>query len=156
MNYPKYLPFVAPFLCALSALGADQSWNTNGATDIWNTVDQNWDVAAVWTNDNVALFPGTGEPITVDAVSASGLSFTGDGYSLSGGTLTLSGTGPVVLVDSGLSASIASVVAGAGGLAKNGDGVARNSTVSILHGNGAASGPAETPRAIRPTSSASM
>lgn len=100
---------------------ADQTWKTTGPSDSWNLTDLNWNAGVAWTNGNNALFTGTGEAITVNSVTANGLSFSGNGYSLTSGTLTLGG--PVSInTGTGISASIGSTIASAVGLTKTGSG----------------------------------
>ncbi|MCU0795417.1 MAG: autotransporter-associated beta strand repeat-containing protein [Akkermansiaceae bacterium] len=79
-------------LLASTALAADQTWNTSGASDTWNTTDLNWDGALAWTNGNTAIFSGTGESISVGSVSTAGITFSGTGYVLGSGTITQSGS----------------------------------------------------------------
>ena len=79
-------------ILAANALAADQTWNTSGPSDNWNTTDLNWDGGVAWTNGNSAIFSGTGEAITVGTVSAAGMTFSGTGYVLGSGTINHSGT----------------------------------------------------------------
>ncbi|MCU0795416.1 MAG: autotransporter-associated beta strand repeat-containing protein [Akkermansiaceae bacterium] len=79
-------------LLAATAMGADQTWNTAGPSDAWNTTDLNWDGGVAWTNGNTAIFSGTGEAITVGTVTAAGMTFSGTDYVLGSGTITNSGT----------------------------------------------------------------
>lgn len=77
---------------AASALAADQTWNTGGPSDVWNTTDLNWEGGVVWSDGNTAIFSGTGEAITVGTVSAAGMTFSGTDYVLNSGTINQSGT----------------------------------------------------------------
>ncbi|MBI1367931.1 MAG: hypothetical protein GC162_04680 [Planctomycetes bacterium] len=124
MKYPLNLTLAAVLAAAFATQvpAATQTWNTAGPTNTWNLTDTNWDAGAAWTNGNDALFAGSGEAVTVAAVTANGLSFTDNGYSLTGGTLTLGGAGPSINVDPAFSATIASTIAGTAGLAKAGAG----------------------------------
>ena len=79
-------------ILAASALADDQTWNTTGASDVWNTTDLNWDADVAWTNGNAAIFPDIGETITVDPVTVAGITFSGTDYILNSGTITHLGT----------------------------------------------------------------
>ena len=105
------------------AAGVSQTYDdANVSLNTWNTTDTNWDVStALWTNDNDAIFAGTGEAVTVTAVNAHNIAINSTGYSFTGGTLTLTGTTPTITA--GADTSIASTIAGSAGLAKAGTGV---------------------------------
>ena len=79
-------------ILATTALAADQTWNTAGPSDNWNTTDLNWDAGVAWSDGNSAVFSGTGEAITVGTVTAAGMTFSGTDYVLGSGTITNSGT----------------------------------------------------------------
>jgi autotransporter-associated beta strand protein len=107
---------------AAHAVGTTQTYDDTSALNVWNTTDSNWDAsAAPWTNDNDAIFAGTGEAVAVAAVSAHGLAINSSGYSFTGGTLTLTGTTPTITANA--DTSIASSIAGTAGLTKGGSGV---------------------------------
>ncbi|MBD8872774.1 autotransporter-associated beta strand repeat-containing protein [Rhodanobacter sp. DHB23] len=122
-------------------------WNANGqasATQMgggngtWSTTSANWtDAAGTAPNGAMdpqpgfAVFGGAAGTVTVDdsagAVQATGMQFINSGYTLTGGTLTLVGSGgaaPVVRVGNGnsagaaITATIADVIAGSAGLDK--------------------------------------
>jgi fibronectin-binding autotransporter adhesin len=94
-------------LMAVATLpAADLYWSGTGA---WDTTAQNWGTtsggpydAAVWNNTtpDAATFQGTAGTVTVDAggVTAADLTFSTTGYTVAGGTITLSGT-PAVTFD---------------------------------------------------------
>ncbi|RYF74828.1 MAG: hypothetical protein EOO29_24690, partial [Comamonadaceae bacterium] len=118
-------------------------WNANGlatakdmggGTGIWSAN------SAVWTDINAtgngpmlpqpgfAIFGGQPGTVTLDAsegaLSATGLQFVSDGYTLNGDTLTLVGTAPGIRVgagaagDASLTATITAPIAGSDGLVK--------------------------------------
>ncbi|WP_292932198.1 autotransporter-associated beta strand repeat-containing protein [Novosphingobium sp. PASSN1] len=98
-----------------------------GGTAVWNAIRSNWTTAsgnanAPW-DSGVAVFGGSSGTVTVDGLQAfEGLQFvTGDYRIITGtdGGLTL-GSGGFIFVDTGLDATIATGIAGTGGLAKQG------------------------------------
>ncbi|MDQ0350195.1 autotransporter-associated beta strand protein, partial [Ancylobacter vacuolatus] len=105
--------------------GGDGSWTAGVAANWTNasgTIPQAW-------NGGFAVFQGTAGTVTVDngagAVGATGLQFVTTGYTVTGGTLALTGTGPATIrVGDGTEAgkdtvaTIASVLTGTAGLEK--------------------------------------
>jgi autotransporter-associated beta strand protein len=101
----------------------------DGGSGTWNNTDTNWTTIQAQPNDiwraGFAVFqraPGT-VTIAPGGVSASGLQFAIDGYRIEGGTLTL--TAPAILRvgdgsagGAGYTATIASIIAGNGGIDK--------------------------------------
>ncbi|WP_126006329.1 autotransporter outer membrane beta-barrel domain-containing protein [Sphingomonas koreensis] len=101
----------------------------NGGAGIWggtatNWTDMNGAANAAW-GSKFAVFQGTPGTVTIapEGVSASGLQFAVDGYRVEGGTLTL--TAPATLrvgdasaAGAGYTATIASTIAGSGGIDK--------------------------------------
>lgn len=104
-----------------------------GGTGVWqnapgnqNWTDQDGDLNAAWANSEFAIFMGTGGTVTIDngpgAVTASGMQFAVDGYTIDGQTLTLvsapSTTTSIIRVGDGssagasMTATIDAVVAG--------------------------------------------
>lgn len=100
------------------------SWNATGGT--------NWayggspPVLGAWKSGAIAVFGvqgGIAGTITVGTVSANGITFNAafsGNYTLSGGTLTLTGTNPTIKTN--VNGTIGSVIAGTAGLIKNGSG----------------------------------
>lgn len=90
-----------------------------------------WDSSAKWFNgssdvvlpaNSDLIFYGTAGAVTLSAPqSAVGLTFKTNGYTLSGSTLTMT-LSPSITVDSGVTATVASVVAGSAGITKVGSG----------------------------------
>ena len=112
---------------AHTALGQqDQTWDNGAGTGVWSTADANWSGAA-WTNGNNAIFGATGAgPVNVDdAVTVGSMTFTADAYTLGdadgNGTLAL-GSGSLITVGTGLSATISETLAGTAGFTKAGNG----------------------------------
>ena len=80
---------------------------------------------ASWVDGNNAIFEGSAGSVTVavSGVSVQNIAFTNTtGFLITNNTLTLAGTAPTITVKSGLSATIASVIAGSVGLVKSGTG----------------------------------
>ncbi|MBV2144988.1 autotransporter-associated beta strand repeat-containing protein [Falsochrobactrum sp. TDYN1] len=121
------------------AAAADQYWDANqtspgsGGTGTWNLTSSFWSPNAdgvsgpytAWNNAglDIAIFGGTAGTVTLGSpITANGLAFNTNGYTLSGGTLTLGGVMPTVTVSTGTS-TINSVIAGTSGLTKAGGGI---------------------------------
>jgi fibronectin-binding autotransporter adhesin len=104
----------------------------NGGAGTWKLGPTNWTDTAganagAWTNGQIAIFAGTGGPVTIDnsggAISASGLQFAEDGYGLTGGALTLTGPATVRVGDGTAAgafyvAAIGAPIGGSAGLTK--------------------------------------
>ncbi|MFC5569018.1 autotransporter-associated beta strand repeat-containing protein [Lysobacter yangpyeongensis] len=120
------------------ARAADRYWDVNGTavgsggTGTWNTTNTFWSPNndgvsgpfGAWNNaalDN-AFFGGTAGTVTLSgAISVHNLTFQTDGYTLTGGSLTLGGTSPTITVTTGTS-TIASSITSTSGLTKAGAG----------------------------------
>ncbi|MCW0047099.1 autotransporter domain-containing protein [Brevundimonas sp. BT-123] len=101
----------------------------DGGSGVWNNTTTNWtrsegDVNEAWQGRG-AVFQGTAGTVTIapEGVSASGLQFAVNGYTLTGGVLTLATPASVRVGDgsaagASMSATIASVIAGTSGLDK--------------------------------------
>src|SRR4051812_18499300 len=91
--------WTAHLLAPLLILGADNTWTNVGGTSAWNLIDANWTSPTVWNNSNstanVAIFDVAGAgPITVaNGINTRALSFTANGYVLSGGGVTFFNNG---------------------------------------------------------------
>lgn len=98
-----------------------------GGTGTWNTSAMKWYSGSAdvpWLNGNNAVFWGSAGTVTLaSAQTVNGLSFKTNGYTVTGSTLTLGGS--AVSVDSGVTATVSSVVAGSLGLVKSGSGTLR-------------------------------
>jgi fibronectin-binding autotransporter adhesin len=110
-----------------STAGNNASTGANlGGSGIWSgTVSNWWDtnvvMLQVWTNGSDAVFWGTPVAVTVSAVSANSLAFKTNGYTLNSGALTMLG-GASFHVDSNVTATIRSTIAGTNTLSKLGAG----------------------------------
>lgn len=123
-----------------SAAAADLYW---AGTGTWNTSDQIWGTAsggpydaATWNNTtpDAAVFEGTAGTVTLgQAITAAGLTFNTTDYTVTGNTLTLSGT-PSISTGTDISATIASRIAGSAGLTKDGDGTLNLSAANVYTG----------------------
>ena len=129
-------------LNAWNANGQASATQMGGGSGTWSTTSTNWTDAAgtvpgvvMTPQPAFALFGGAAGTVTVDnssgAVSATGLQFAVDGYTLDGDTLTLvgsNGDAPVIRVGDGssagaaMTATIANVLAGSDGLTKADEG----------------------------------
>jgi autotransporter-associated beta strand protein len=82
-----------------------------------------------WVEGSAAVLAGAAGTVTLtDPHSASALTFKSDGYVVTGSTLTM--TAPFINVDSGVTGSVGSTIAGSAGLVKNGPG-----TLNLTHAN---------------------
>lgn len=136
-----------PLVCALAvaALGSPAiiaqpyNWDptftataTGGGPGTWDTTTANWFNAAtntdvVWPGaGNVANFGGSAGGlvgIAAAGVSADGLTFNTDGYTIGGpGTLTLTGTTPTITINTGLTGTVSAPIAGTAGMTVTGGG----------------------------------
>src|ERR1700754_1582123 len=108
---------------APEARSAALQWAANGATagsggtGAWNTSSSFWfngSTYQTWSNaaGNDAVFGGTAGTVTLSTgITVHNLQFNTTGYTVTGNTLTLTGTTPTVSVMSGGTATIGSVVA---------------------------------------------
>jgi autotransporter-associated beta strand protein len=145
-----------PFLAALLGLSsvahaAPLTWDggpSASTTDdlitpgagTWTTGGTKWDDGIVnslngtWANGDDATFGGTAGTVTVSGgVNAHNITFQ-TGYTVAASTLTLSGTTPTITTDTGVSASIGSVIAGTAGLTKTGAGTLTLTSVNSYTG----------------------
>ncbi len=116
--------------------GTDTTADPDGGGGTWNTTNTNWDnataagLSVVWGNatSSDAVFGGAAGPstITVGTVTANDMSFDTDGYTLTGGTITLNRPGgsdnPNITVAAGVTTTIASALAGSRAITKDGAG----------------------------------
>jgi fibronectin-binding autotransporter adhesin len=109
--------------------GGSGTWRAGGSTSSWTGVDGA--LNAGWQQDGVAIFSGQAGIVTVDTqggakpVGIGGAQFAVDGYTVNGDALTITAPQTVVRVGdgtaagAGMTATIASEIAGAGGLVKD-------------------------------------
>ena len=144
MSKQARIVFILPALCTSSLFAATYTWDPNGGTagtgglGNWDTTSMFWDNGGLTTwpttgTDNDALFDGMAGTVTLTTgITVNDLTFSVDGYSLLGNTLTLNGTTPTFTVGAGLGATVGSTLAGSAGLTKAGGGTltlsARNNT----------------------------
>ena len=83
------------------------TWD-NGTTSNWGTVTGGPYNTTTFGTYNIAQFEGTGATITSAGVSINGATFAANGYTIQSGTVTLGspGGGPLLTVNSGISATI--------------------------------------------------
>lgn len=104
------------------------SWGSSGAggSGTWDNTTVNWfngSTAVPWTGGGTAAFGGSAGTVTVSGtVAIGGMTFSTSGYILTGGTLALSGTAPVITTNAGVSATINSALTGSPTLVKSGAG----------------------------------
>ena len=106
--------------------GGDGVWHLDGVDNNWTNGDGS--VNAAYADGTLAIFAGLGGAVTVDntggAVTASGLQFASDGYTITGDALTLVGPQSVIRVGDGtalgadMTATIGAELAGATQLVK--------------------------------------
>ncbi|MGY4500568.1 fibronectin-binding autotransporter adhesin [Bradyrhizobium sp. GM24.11] len=105
-----------------------RSWGSSGAggSGTWDNTTVNWfngSTAVPWTGGGTAAFGGSAGTVTVSGtVAIGGMTFSTSGYILTGGTLALSGTAPVITTNAGVSATINSALTGSPTLVKSGAG----------------------------------
>jgi autotransporter-associated beta strand protein len=110
-----------------STAGNNASTGANiGGSGVWNSSDFNWWDASlgslqVWTNGGDAVFWGTAGAVTVSTVSPNSISLKASSYSLNSGTLTMIGAA-TFNVDTGITATVSSTIAGTNTLVKLGAG----------------------------------
>lgn len=130
--WPLRIAIITALLAMQSPAGAaDLYWDSND-TDLGLGGAGTWDLTPtnlVWSfnNDGVsgpfrawnnatldnAIFAGTGGLVTLGVpITAHNLTFSSNGYSLAGSTLTLAGTTPTITTATNVTATIDSVIAG--------------------------------------------
>jgi len=121
------LPFCSAHAAALYWDTADTAGLQSG-TGVWSTTAVNWSTSSsgtgarvTWSNGSDAVFSGSGAAVTVSgSVAVGNITFTGAGWSVSGGTLTLSSSSCTASADN--RAIVASALSGTAALAKSGIG----------------------------------
>jgi fibronectin-binding autotransporter adhesin len=93
-----------------------------GGTGIWIQTDPSWNTQA---QPQTANFAGTAGAVTVDAggvTATNGIEFSTTGYTVTGGTITLSSTGTnnVITTDSNVTATLSSALSTGAGITKAG------------------------------------
>ena len=98
---------------------------SGGGSGIWDTLTTNWDqgtgqVHVAWNNanTNLAVFSGAAGTVTNQGVSVGGLLFT-SAYTITNNTVTFIAAGPL---SNSANVTLASVMAGAGPITKDGSG----------------------------------
>lgn len=101
--------------------------SVDGGTGTWNTDNTNWtteagDANSKWLN-GVGIFQGTAGEVTIAGTqNFEGLQFKADGYTLSGGTINMTGdsagneSASFLNADAGTTTTIASVISGDAGI----------------------------------------
>ena len=105
--------------------GGTGTWDGTTADRFTNSANDTflrW-VDSLTGSNHTAVFGGTAGTVTVSGtVSPTNLQFATDGYQLNGGTIAFFGSASSITTDSGVSASISSVLSGSGTLTKAGTG----------------------------------
>jgi autotransporter-associated beta strand protein len=116
------------------AQGGTGNWHGSlqGRNFWWNGTTN-----VAWSDGSIASFGPNAGTVTVDsAVSASGLVFSTNGYSVGGSSvLTLSGGNIVQVTNASDTATISAPIGGSSGLEKDGDGTLTLATTSALSGS---------------------
>ncbi len=128
-------PLLAIFLLPAFSPAATLTWDADGTaggstggTGNWNTTSLLWNSSGVmkaWVNANndVAVFGGTAGTVTLtEAITAGGLTFNTDGYTLAGNGNSLTISGNVNVTNAGTSELIQSNMTLAAGLIFTGSG----------------------------------
>jgi fibronectin-binding autotransporter adhesin len=112
-----------------STAGNNVSTGANlGGSGTWSTAVTNWWDATIgalqsWTDNSNAVFWGTAGTVTAATVSPNSVTFKTTGYSIGSGTLTMVGSlSNYFTVDSNVTATISSTIAGTNTLVKLGAG----------------------------------
>lgn len=109
-----------------TTLGGSGTWTAAGGTS-WRTTDTNG-LGGAFDEAQTATFGGTtsGTVTVIDTVNANnGIQFNTTGYVVSGGTINLGGASALantIATDSGVTATISSILSGSNGLTKAGAG----------------------------------
>ncbi|WP_261527630.1 autotransporter outer membrane beta-barrel domain-containing protein [Burkholderia multivorans] len=117
------------------------SWGASGSggAGTWDNSTANWfngSAATPWAAGSSAAFGGTAGTVTVNGtVALGGATFGTTGYTITGGTLSLTGSTPLFATNNGISATIASLITGSAPLIKTGAG-----TLTISNGANTYSG----------------
>lgn len=129
------------------AQGANYYWDSNGGTGLqvgsgdWDTSggngNRNWapnpdgSGRGYWVNGNDAFFEASGTAIVtvIGTMQATSITFNGTGYTVAGGTVSLTGTGGNITTNA--SASISATLNGSVGLTKLGAGTLTLSGANI-------------------------
>ena len=149
---PWIAAYAAVGLIAETAVAGTYTWDNDGAAPLsdgsgaWSASGgQNWfdgiSTYGAWGNtvNDSAVFGaanGAAGSIAVGTVNANRITFNAPGsgsYTLSGGTITLSGSSPTIAANAG--ATIGSVLIGTAGLTKAGAGTLTLSGINTYNGN---------------------
>ena len=86
--------------------GGSGTWQNHSGNDNWTNA--NGSINGAYADGAFAIFGGTGGTVTVDtslgAVNSAGMQFAANGYTIDGGTLTLSGPQSIIRVGDGTAA----------------------------------------------------
>ena len=130
-------------------IGGPGAWNSGDAS--WNSKSDGSGTSAAFTASNYATFTGTGGTVTVGpaGITANGLEFQSNGYTIQSGKVTLGDTADVgvtpvntiTVTNASDTATINSQISGSSGLAKAGSGtLVLGSTANNFTGNVTISG----------------
>jgi autotransporter-associated beta strand protein len=111
-----------------AGMGGNGSWNA--ASSAWYNGSTN----STFNSGSNVVFAGTAGTVTLASPqSVTSLQFKTSGYTVAGSTLTLNA--PTIAVDSGVTATISSTIAGSSGLIKNGPGTLNLASAATYSGN---------------------
>jgi len=114
----------------------------SGGVGNWNTTSTFWNLSNVmkaWTNasSDIAIFGGTAGTVTLaEAITAGGLTFNSDGYTLAGNGNTLTFGGTVTVTNAGTQALLQTNLTLAAGTAFAGSGNLTFDTAYVINGAG--------------------
>jgi autotransporter-associated beta strand protein len=124
-----------PLVWGESGRGGSGTWDASRSLNWHDGVSTSaWlDLGAL---DHAAIFGGKPGTVTLgNAVNANHLSFRQDGYTLQGGTLTLTGIKPAISTADGVVARLACAIASNNGLTKLGDGTLTLAGTNLISGD---------------------
>jgi autotransporter-associated beta strand protein len=135
------------FAASLEWAGSSTGLATGASNDWDSATTANWSDGIGLVNwptpggtDDDAVFGGTAGTVTITTVTANDIAFNTNGYTLTGGTLTLNGTTPTLTTGGGIDATVSSTIDGTTGLVKSGGGSLTISSANLYSGGTTLSG----------------
>jgi autotransporter-associated beta strand protein len=142
----RSLRSVVPTLCAsailslsASAQSVDQTWITTNPNNDWSLTAPNWNGPAPWTNNNNAIFAGTGEIVEIaDNITVNNLTFNSTGFTIADANdshlFNLLSSSVITVTTAGHIATISETIS-SGAITKEGAGILVLSGANTFSGN---------------------